>query len=472
MILRYTDAWVYQREGHFLPSLTVYQGKILAPEIPAERTLSLGGKFIFPLFEDAHNHPSGMAQSSTHLDLSHLNSLEALFFFLREKLSDYPQLLMGVRWNNTTEPLTANLLDQVAQDRCIIVVESSYHRAVLNSYALNRVAIPSTFPGNHGNGILEEQAWIEYAWPQFYESSQQIHQGLLAFQKHLLSQGIGAVHDLYVGTHAHLEAYRFLIQSKQWKLALVAYISPHLLHLDLSPFPFIQGVKLFLDGSLGCQSAALEEDYEQVTPPHRGKLWWSLDELKQRIRQTLAKELFAFALHVIGDRAIQQAFELISWARKEYGKLLQFRLEHLSLLTFSQLQQLQALDVAFCPQPNFIPLDQAYLPYLGKRGVALTPLAWFHQEKARCGFGSDNLPSDPWKGIFAAVHALEDSQRLDLPSAFHYYTLGSAELAQQAHVRGSLCPQKEANFWISSHNPFLQPSPPEQIFLKGELLEI
>ncbi|MEK7483203.1 MAG: amidohydrolase family protein, partial [Planctomycetota bacterium] len=442
MIVQYTDAQIYQPDGTFISSIFVEKGQIVSPQGPPDEIHSLAGKYIFPTFEDAHNHPSGMCRANYHLNLEMAKTQDSLAVLLAPQIKKN-SFVIGVRWNeNQGGSLTRAFLDDISPEVPLVVVEQSYHRAYLNSSAQEYFQLPSGFPGNKGSGILEEQAWIEWAWPRLHTDVLLFQQSLLEFQQLLLSHGIGAVHDLFLGTRAHLTIYQELLSRNEWKVNLTGYLSPHLLpEVRREQFPFLKGVKLFLDGSFGAYTACLKSPYLN-RPEYSGYLWWDLAELQKRIRLSVQQGFFQIALHTIGDGAVEQAIELIRWATQEFGCDLQFRLEHASLLDLEQLEQLIHFQVAFCLQPNFIPGDCEFQDRLGDRTQQLLPLNRYVRSGAKIGFGSDHLPTDPWYGIRATTEAPLTQQRLSWTQAIHYYTLGSASLVQQEHLRGSLVPGK------------------------------
>lgn len=467
MIVQYTEAHVYQPDGTYASTFFVQDDKVVSPCVP-DQICSLSGKYVFPTFEDAHNHPSGMCRANYHLNLESVNSREALASQLVTPLSQN-KFIVGVRWNeNQYGSLTRDFLDSISTQIPIVIVEQSYHRAVLNSAAQDYFQVPENFPGNLNNGILEEQAWIEWAWPRLETDVPLFQESLLDFQQLLLSQGIGAVHDLFIGTLPHLQVYQNLLQHHQWKLALAGYLSPHLLpEVRAKDFSFLQGIKLFLDGSFGAYTACLKKPYLK-RPRHHGHLWWSLEELEHRIQLGVHQGFRKIALHVIGDRAFAQAVELIRRTKQTYSETLEFRIEHASLLDPKQLDQLVAWGVTFCLQPNFISGDSAFSDRLGERVKELLPLHAYLRAGAKFGFGSDHLPTDPWYGIRATVQAPLTQQQLSFTQAIHHYTSGSASLINKESVRGQLTPGYEANFWITSQNPLKHSVLPEQVFLQGK----
>lgn len=466
MILQFENVRVYQPSGSFASTLTLQNQKIIPYHPDPDQKICLEEHYLFPVFEDAHNHPSGMCQANYHLNLEKIAS----FSELQQTISSYlnqqqPTFFIGVRYS-LSDPLNAKILDTFSHKIPIILVEISYHRAYLNSLAQDFLKVPAHLSGNRGNGILEERAWIEYAWPKLQTEPTFFQKSLLDFQKMLLSYGVGAVHDLFIGNLDHLRAYATLLAEQSWFIALEGYLSSSLLsEVSASDFPFLRGVKLFLDGSFGAKTACLKTPYLDA-PNQKGTLWWTFGELQEKLYEVVSRGFHQVALHVIGDQTLKQTIQLLRWAKAEFRDELSFRLEHISLINETEIKTLMELEAFFCVQPNFIPEDAKLGHSLGNRLEHLIPLALYHKNGAKMGFGSDHLPSNPWYGIEAACHAPLASQKISRQEAFYYYTEGSASMVQNKE-RGALIPGKEANFWISKENPLLSNATPEKIYIKG-----
>src|SRR5438128_1232702 len=106
-------------------------------------------------------------------------------------------------------------------------------------------------------------------------------------------------------------------------------------------------LKIFTDGALGSQTAALEDPY--AGSDDRGLLTVEPDRLNADVGRAAAGGI-AVAIHAIGDRAVRVALDAIEPTRTAYPGLRQ-RVEHLQLLRREDIARFGALDVIASMQP-------------------------------------------------------------------------------------------------------------------------
>ena len=133
-----------------------------------------------------------------------------------------------------------------------------------------------------------------------------------------------------------------------------------------------QGLKIFLDGSLGGRTAALTAPYADE-PAQTGRLNWTDEQVLGMLRAARGKGIQTL-LHAIGDRALDQALDCIGKVDEEFGPAaLKDRVNHLIVCRPEQRRRLAELGL-FCDiQPSFIPSDIAMAPLrLGPERMAWT----------------------------------------------------------------------------------------------------
>jgi predicted amidohydrolase YtcJ len=205
-------------------------------------------------------------------------------------------------------------------------------------------------------------------------------------------------------------------------------------------------LKLFTDGALGSQTAALEEPYEGTSD--RGILTIDPDRLNADVRRA-AEGGIAVAIHAIGDRAVHAALDAIEPTRARYPRLRQ-RVEHAQLIRRADLARFGSLDVIASMQPIHGPSDRdlADRHWGPERVLRAYPWRTLLDRGARLAFGSDAPvePIDPLLGMYAAVARKRPADRdrwhpeeaLSVEEAIGGYTSGGAYAMGAERERGTL----------------------------------
>jgi predicted amidohydrolase YtcJ len=205
-------------------------------------------------------------------------------------------------------------------------------------------------------------------------------------------------------------------------------------------------LKIFTDGALGSQTAALEEPYEGTAD--RGLLTIDPATLGPDVIRA-AENGIAVAIHAIGDRAVRVALDAIAPTRATHPALRQ-RVEHLQLLRREDIARFGTLGVIASMQPIHATSDRDLVDrYWGAdRAARAYPWRQLLSAGARLAFGSDAPvePIDPLFGIYAAVARKRpaDADRwhpeeaLTLAEAIAGYTSGAAYAMAAERERGTL----------------------------------
>ncbi|MCI0342876.1 MAG: amidohydrolase [Planctomycetales bacterium] len=224
------------------------------------------------------------------------------------------------------------------------------------------------------------------------------------------------------------------------------------------------GLKIYADGALGPQTAALLDPYEG-NPGNRGVEVVAPAELRELVARA-AEAGLPPVVHAIGDRAVRSALdavEALGTARRARLRS-PARIEHAQLVHPDDLPRFAALGVVASMQPLQIPLD---VPVAERHwGAARCARAYPFRSLARAGatlaFGSDApvVPPDPGLGLRAAVARLPDggdrpwhpAESLAAVEALAAYTRGGAAAAGEPD-RGVLRPGARADVTLLSPDP-------------------
>jgi predicted amidohydrolase YtcJ len=205
-------------------------------------------------------------------------------------------------------------------------------------------------------------------------------------------------------------------------------------------------LKIFTDGALGSQTAALDEPY--AGSHERGILTIEPETLTQEVARAAAGGI-AVAIHAIGDRAVHVALDAIAPTRKIAPELRQ-KVEHVQLVRADELGRFAALGVIASMQPIHATSDRDLADrYWGpERTKRAYPWRTLLASGARLAFGSDAPvePIDPLLGIHAAVarrrpgdaHAWTPEQKLTLDEALAGYSSGPAYALAREGTSGTL----------------------------------
>jgi len=205
-------------------------------------------------------------------------------------------------------------------------------------------------------------------------------------------------------------------------------------------------LKIFTDGALGSQTAALEEPYDGTSD--RGILTIDRAEIIDAVARA-ANAGIAVAIHAIGDRAVHLALDAIEPTRASAPQLRQ-KVEHVQLVREDDLGRFAKLGVIASMQPIHATSDRDLADrYWGPQRIKRAyPWRTFLASGVVLAFGSDAPvePIDPLLGIHAAVArrrpndaaAWTPEQRLTVDEALAGYASGAAYALGREHEAGTL----------------------------------
>ena len=437
-------------------------------EHPDAERIDLRGGLMTPGWHDSHVHFTWWAIQMDQIDLRDDASVDAALV----RIEMYAQHLPAGAWvlggrfdkNRWGRWPTAAELDRVTGGRPAALRSRDGHARWLNTDALRRAGIDANTVAPPGGaierdangaptGILKENA-NRFADavvppPTIDESFAAIDRG----QREAHRRGITAIEDLEQA--AAFSAFQRRRDRGELRLRVAMGI-PHAnleaaLALGLrtglgDEWLRIGHLKIFTDGALGSQTAALEEPYEGTSD--RGLLTIEPDRLNGDVVRS-ADGGIAVAIHAIGDRAVHVALDAIELTRAAHPALRQ-RIEHVQLVRLQDIARFGALDVIASMQPIHATSDRDLVDQYWGAERALRAYPWRHllDHGARLAFGSDAPvePIDPLLGIHAAVarkrpgdaDRWHPEQALELHEAIAGYTSGAAYAMGAETERGSL----------------------------------
>jgi len=493
----YHNAHFFQPEGPIRePGAMLVAGGIIAAmgdaaglrsAYPQAVPVDLGGKTVFPGFNDGHIHLWKVGSLLGHtLDLRGMSSREELLETMRT--ADGSQsgnwiLARGFNeagWEDPSLP-TCRDLDTLFPDRPCQVMRTCAHIAVVNSKALELAGIRrdtpdppggsiGRFPDGQPNGLLAETALklVAACMPEIEEDA--YRQMILDAQEKCLDMGITSVTDPEIHP-AQYAAYRQLEAEGLLKLriGLLLTFIPEFPPVALPETATevqgklrVEGIKCFADGGLSGQTAALERPYRNST--ERGLLHMDPEKFFQRAARAQARG-WRIATHAIGDAAISQVLEVYRRLKEVPGNAICHRIEHLGLPTLEHLETMRRLGVACMSQPHFVrELGPNFRRYLDAAYLAgVYPYRTLLDQGICLGFSSDApVVRDfrPLAGIRDAVlrrdsEGFEHNQDecLEVPQALLAYTREAARAQGAETWKGSLKAGYLADFIVLNRDP-------------------
>ncbi len=508
MITRFFNGKIYIGRGVFADELFVHDDKISKHDTHQKISehIDLKGKLLLPSFTDAHTHFLSYCLRQNQIDLTGISFLDKTL----EKISNHIKIkkpkgwIKGSGWNqNLWSPNcfpTRHELDKICPDIPICLDARDYHSAWCNSKALELAGIDSATTWDdtgeivkdsdgQPTGILKEDA-RRLVWKVMgSESVDDRVSALREYQSLAFQNGLSGVGCME--TMDDFEAYKKLNDSGELKLRIGFYwpirfledaIKKGMKSGDGNERLRFCGMKIFLDGTLGSQTAHMLEPFENSE--NCGIQILTQNEVDDLVLHA-AEHNIACAIHAIGDAANRKALNAFEKAKKFFPqKKLRQRIEHAQIIHPSDIPRFAELGAIPSMQAIHIPEDiDTANRYWGSRTKNAYPFRSLIQNRAMLALGSD-IPIETcnvFEGLYSAIyrtrrHDLESwhpEQVLFMSEAVEAYTSGAAYATGEESIKGTLESGKLADFMIVSENIFENPEKllstyVEQMYIGGE----
>ncbi len=443
--------------------------------------VDLHGRTVLPGFIDAHIHLLDTAYLTYHIDAGACTSEDEIAALVRARATDTPsgRWILGGHWDKNLWPgqrfPTKASLDAAAPHHPVALWSKDGHVLWVNSLALQRAGITAETPepatgailrngAGEPIGILQEEAATNLVYRVIDKPDEEMNRMLIRrILPELQRCGITTIHDIEGETSLRL----FQELRHEGKLGLrVQMILPRHMLAQLrtqgianeeNDLVRIGGIKIFADGTLGSQTAAMLESFEG-SPGNYGILTIPEQEMQDIVSDATEMGL-TIAIHAIGDRAARVALNAIERAQMliaEQGTPtdpasgLRYRLEHVQLIAPEDLERMHRLGVIASVQPFHAVADRDIAErYWGKRHRRAYAYRSMHDMGIPLALGSDAPVEtfDPLRILYAATLRRDPAlarpawlpdQALPVADALWAYTLGAAYAGAEEHRKGSL----------------------------------
>jgi hypothetical protein len=516
----FVNGVVYTGEGfdrdmpRTVEAMAVGGGKVLAvgtseeiKKLAGPKTVvrDLKGTVVFPGFNDAHTHLGSAGQTTLNVDLTGVQSLEAMLKSLQAYAANAPagHWLTGGNWDHTLWadkrlPMRQDL-DRVTGGHPAFLGRIDGHIAIANTAALKAAGITGkTIPPQGGaidldkdgepTGILRESAkgLVTAVIPP--PSEEDRRRGAELVMADALSHGVTSVQDFsdwqdFLVFEEMEKEGKLHLRISEWlpfKLPTADLIKMRAHHDENDPMLHTGMLKGFMDGSLGSRTAALKAPYAD-DPGNTGLPQYAQDQLNEMAEER-AKADFQLGFHAIGDKATAMALEALGHA-EQAGKnpfcrpaglkprpmdekmacsAMRYRgrdrIEHAQVVDQGEIVSFRLEGVIASMQPNHLLTDMNWAEArLGPQRAAYS-YAWkaFLDAGVHLAFGTDYPvePVTPFRGLYAAVTRKNEAgtkeyypeNKITRGQALYAYTQGSAYAEFAERHKGKLAPGYDADF--------------------------
>ncbi len=454
----------------------------------------MDGATVVPGFIDSHAHVMDLGLSKLTLDLSQTRSLDealALIAAYAERNPNSPWLV-GRGWNELTWGLgrlpTAADLDAVAGGRPIVMERADSHAVWVSSAALASAGITAQTADPAGGRIVRlassrnpSGVLVDNAVPLVMDKvppprASDRNLALFEAEQEFLRHGVTAVADM--GTSAEdWMTFRRAGDTGSLRLRIMAYadsVPTMLLVGGTGPTPWLyddrlrlNGVKLWLDGSLGSRGALLKADYADDRG-NRGLPVLDGTQLRNSMVRA-AMDHFQVAIHAIGDAANADALDAIDQLAMDFTGDRRWRIEHAQVVdpadiplfgrhgTIASMQPVHQASERTMAEARLGP-ERLAGAYAWRSIMATgTPLA----------FGSDTPVevADPLEGMAVAISRTgadgqpqggwQPQEAISREAALAAYTAGGAYAGFAEGHFGALALGERADFVVLDGDPLL-----------------
>jgi predicted amidohydrolase YtcJ len=472
---------------------------------PATRALSSGKGMVVPGFMDGHIHFMDGGAQLVSLDLRDATSPAEFVARLKAYARKLPRgaWISGGDWDHerwTGAPLPErSWIDSVTPDNPVFINRLDGHMALANSAALELAGVTRAIAevpggvivrgrGGEPTGILKDAAQQLVLRVVATPAPEQDDSALARAMAWAAARGVTAVATLNNGvgersTWADYAAFQRMRAAGKLTVRVTLY--PEIwgwrqvaesvrAHGRDDDWINVNGVKGYVDGSLGSTTALFYEPYADA-PGTRGLLVTPEDSLRAWIGAADSAGI-QVAVHAIGERANGLLLSIFDSVARAHGpRDRRFRIEHAQHLRPQDVTRLAASGVIASMQP-YHALDDGRWAEKRVGPERIKHMYVFRSllnAGAHLGFGSDwtVVPLDPLLGIYAAVtrRTLDGKhpdgwvpeEKITVEEALQAYTSGDAYGVFAERTRGRLIPGYKADLVLLDQD--LTRIPPEAI---------
>lgn len=431
-------------------------------------------KRVIPGLNDSHLHLIGYAQLKKQLRLENARSISEVIKLGKEYLNNNPNalIIVGNLYNdnnfNEKRVLEKQDLDEISKEIPIVCYRVCGHICSINSKAIEVLKLDkNTFveggaldiKNGELTGVVRENA-MQVLDPLFEKEytvedyKELILEGINDASKvGLTSLQPNDINDLDEADKIY-QAYSILASEGKLNARInhqITFGSVEELDKFLRKNKFendylkIGPLKLFMDGSLGARTAAVEANY--LNDDQNGILCLTKNQLDEFLNYAKTKSM-PVIVHAIGDRGIRlvlEGFEKVNKCANEFRN----GIVHVQITSKELLQKFKELNICAIVQPIFINTDMFMVYDRVSKELADSSYAFktlYHTTKT--SFSSDAPVEDfnPFLGIYHAVtrkdlskeYTYIEEEGVSVEEAIHAYTENGAYMSFEEDKKGKI----------------------------------
>ncbi len=308
-------------------------------------------RVAIPLLKDHHSHPLLYAAFGKSVQLQNVPTRKDAERLIREsaesRIGTGPGFLVATGWRNNLYQWSDLELENLPP---IAIFNLSLHSLKLNNQA--REILTEHYGAVVSN--LDNEDWYEcnlrVVWNWFANLTAST-ESLTQFYEGLLTQGVCYAEEMLLVDEREIEIFEeadLLSRTKLWAAP------DTFAELSCNSQSKIHGLKLFTDGAIGAETAAMKRPFRPQTndSANHGMLIYSDDHLLSTLADCL-KTQKSLAIHAIGDRAIEQVIVGLEESGDAIKHAPEIRMEHAQMIDLSLAIRAKALGIVLSMQPNF-----------------------------------------------------------------------------------------------------------------------
>jgi predicted amidohydrolase YtcJ len=479
------EVHAFDLDENVYEALAVKKGRIIAVgsndticsfQSKETRLINLHHKTVIPGFIDAHIHLFKLGFNLSYVDcrLDSIGAVRQAIWERAKMCKNQEEWIIGWGFDESLykEGRKLNKWDFEDIKNPVYITRYCLHEAVVNEAAMRRTGITNSTEINNGiiekdktgeaTGLLIEKAMslAEDALPPYTEES--MEKAIRLANQHLIKNGITGVHEAGMGFL--IDPYMEFNVLEQMSKAGTLHVRMYLMILGEYFKDFMEthqhvgteklklgSMKLFADGTLSGQTAAVMEPYKETEI--KGMLLHSDAYYEEYL--ALAQELNKqVAIHAIGDRAIDQVLRIFEiHPRRD----LRHRIEHTTLSNEMILKRMKDLHAIPIPQPLLLHMAGDMYELKDEFLENVFAVKSFVDNNLMPAGSSDApvVDCNPLLGIYAAMtretltgKVIGKDQKIMLKDAIKMYTINAAHASFEEGNKGSIETGKFADFTI------------------------
>lgn len=513
------DADLIIRNGHIVTmslahpvfnAMAIRDGRILALGSDQEitRCASEGSKVVdlqmrtvLPGLIDVHTHAmewtKGILRGQIDAGYPTVRAISEITQEVRrrtEKMNS-GEWIVGSSWDDSKlserRYITRQDLDPVSPHNPVYLAHVSGHLSAANSAALKLAGVNRNTPDPQGGviehdqsgeptGILKDTAMLLVGNLLPADPPDLNERAARLLSEKASEVGLTTIHDIFLSSE-DMKGYQDAYQ-KGW-LKIRVQMSPQIgsiadaeklahsgVHTGFGDDHLKFGAaKMFADGGMGARTIAIYPPGVIGEPENLGVLRWKPEDMR-KAHLLAASSGWQLETHAIGDRAIDEVLDSYAAVIRQLDlKDHRFRIVHAGISTPAVQKRMRELNVVIDGNPSFVYWIGSWFTKYGAQRVR-----WSYPAKSyidngiieAAGSDVDVTPVSPWWGIWSAVarkelqtgQVLAPEERLTIFETLRLYTLNGAYAGFEEKIKGSLEPEKLADFIVVDRDVLTVPT--------------